>query len=271
MEAFLKNIQDFFTNRFDAGRFAVIALIVLAALIGLVLIARLCFGKKSTFSIAVMSAITIVCIYILTVILTSTTTVLSFLATPLPFIRISGDQLIFFNLSKAGFSTVCSEFLSLMFLAFMVNMIERWMPRGKKMFSWYGFRFLSVALAVAVNYLLVVVIGGMLPVDFTLVSSTVVVIVLVVALLLGAMKIAIGGILTFFNPIFALLYTFFFSNLVGKMLTRAILTSGLLTAGVWALTYFGVLSVCIAPAALVAYIPFLLVMLIMWYLLSRRK
>lgn len=269
MEAFIHHLQDFFTNKFDIGQFSIIALIILAVTVILGLLGRFVFGKRGTLSISVMSAVTILGVYILTIILASTSTKLSFLAAPLPFITIRGDALIFFNLYNAGFAAICSEFLSLMLLAFMVNLLERWMPKGKKLLSWYFFRFLSVALAVCVNYVLVIVLGKLLPFNFAQISSTVVVIIILASLLLGALKVVVGGALAFINPLFALLYAFFFSNFIGKMLTRAILTSAIITAGVWALTHFGVASICIAPAALIAYIPFLLVMLVMWFIIGK--
>ena len=84
----------------------------------------------------------------------------------------------------------------------------------------------------------------------------------------GALKLLVGGLLAFINPVLALLYTFFFANVVGKQLSKAILTTTLLTALVCLLNYLQIGAVFIAGAALLAYIPLLLIVLVLWYVIG---
>ena len=99
-------------------------------------------------------------------------------------------------------------------------------------------------------------------------APIVLVILLVAALLLGALKLLVGGILAFANPLLAVLYTFFFSNIVGKQLSKAILTTALLTALVCLLNSLNIGAVFIASAALIAYIPLLIIALVLWYIIG---
>lgn len=269
MNSINQQAKDYLSSHFDLGQFATVAVIILAAMLVLGLISRLCFGKRGTLSIAVMSAITILGVYILTIVLTVTSSKLSFLLSPLPFVRIQGERLIVFQLIGADFGAICSEVLDLMTLAFLVNLLERWMPKGKKLVAWYLFRFLSVVLAICLNYVLGIALSAVLPAAVANVSSTVVIIVILSALLLGLLKTVIGGVLVFLNPLLALLYAFFFSNFIGKMVTRALLTSAIFTAGVWALNLAGIATISIATAALIGYIPFLLIVLVLWYVIGK--
>ena len=70
------------------------------------------------------------------------------------------------------------------------------------------------------------------------------------------------------NPLIGAFYTFFFATIVGKALSKAIFTAGILCAIVAALNYVGCVSVSIASAALIAYIPLLVVLLIVWYVVG---
>ena len=57
--------------------------------------------------------------------------------------------------------------------------------------------------------------------------------------------------------------------LVGKQLSKAVFTSTILCAVVYLLGYVGYTVICITAAALLAYIPLVIVLLILWYLIGR--
>ena len=66
----------------------------------------------------------------------------------------------------------------------------------------------------------------------------------------------------------AVLYNFFFANIIGKQLSKAILTTALLTALVCLLNYLQISTVYIASAALAAYLPLLIIILVLWYVIG---
>ena len=92
---------------------------------------------------------------------------------------------------------------------------------------------------------------------------------LVLLLLVGALKIVVGAILATVHPLIGAFYTFFFATVVGKALSKAILTTAILSGIIWAMNYIGVFTVSIAKEALIAYIPLLIVLIVVWYVVSR--
>jgi hypothetical protein len=86
---------------------------------------------------------------------------------------------------------------------------------------------------------------------------------------LGSLKLFVGAALAFLDPIVAALYTFFFSNIIGRALARAMVSSlliGLLLA-LLNLLKIGVLH--IALTALTGYIPLLAIVILLWYFVGR--
>jgi len=131
------------------------------------------------------------------------------------------------------------------------------------------FRVLSVALGMVAfsvaNYLLTM----FLPQGLLTWAPVILLGLLVVMLLVGALKGLMGAVLASVNPLIGFLYTFFFANVVGKMLTRAMLTTLLLGALVYGLNYLGVTGLAIGTAVLVAYIPMLLLLLALWFIVGK--
>lgn len=269
MNDIIEKISAFFTRDFQTDKFFLFGIVAVIGMLILSLISRAIFGKKATLAHATSSAIAILGIYIITVVVISTNSKLSFILSPLPFVTISGDYLTIFNALKADMNPLCTEMLNMVILAFLMNLLESWLPKGKKLLSWYAFRLLTVILAICLHYVVNLIIAAVVPAGFSDIAPTVLAIVLVASLLLGALKLLVGTALVFIDPLLGIFYTFFFTNLVGRQLTRAVFTTAILTGLVCLLNYLGVASVCIASAALIAYIPFLIVMLILWYIVGK--
>ena len=88
-------------------------------------------------------------------------------------------------------------------------------------------------------------------------------------LLTGALKILVGALLTTVNPIIGGLYTFFFATVIGKQISKATLTTVILAGLIIALKYAGVTVISIASAALIAYVPILILLMILWYIVCK--
>ena len=93
--------------------------------------------------------------------------------------------------------------------------------------------------------------------------------ILVLRLLTGALKFLVGLVLTTVNPLIAALYTFFFANVVGKQITKAILTTAIIGGLVFVLQKMGVVAISIASAALAAYIPLIILLVVLWYVVGK--
>ena len=108
------------------------------------LIARFIFGKKSNLNHAVSSAIGIIFVYGAIVGLKYAGPDFEAFLAPMPFVSFAGDQLVLFPFGAVEFEILCSEILSMVILAFLANLAERWLPTGKKFFSWLFYRFLTI-------------------------------------------------------------------------------------------------------------------------------
>ena len=88
--------------------------------------------------------------------------------------------------------------------------------------------------------------------------------ILIGMIVLGFVNAVLGLILTIVNPVIGGIYSFFFSNLIGKQITKAVFTSAILCAVVYCLEYFGFLVIVISADSLAAYLPLAFVSLILW-------
>lgn len=226
------------------------------------------FGKKAQLNHAVSATVEILCLYVLNIVIYSFGLQWEVFLTPLPFVSIQGEYLHIMPILATDFHLVCEQVLKVVIIAFLVNLLETVMPKGKRLLSWYFFRILTVVLAVAVNYAADLLIGAFVPETVFSMAETVLLLILVALILLGSLKLLVGITLAFLDPIVSALYTFFFSSFLGRHLARAIVTTLLLTALVALLEALDLTSVFIAASALPAYIPLLFVLLALWYVIG---
>ena len=93
--------------------------------------------------------------------------------------------------------------------------------------------------------------------------------VLAALLLIGIANLFLGAILAIVDPIMGAIYTFFFSNILGKQLTKSMLTTVLICLLFFILSYLGIGAICIISASLIGYLPLLIVLLVLWYLIGQ--
>ncbi len=229
---------------------------------------RFIFGKKAQLNHAVSSAVEILCLYIINIVIYSLGIRWELFLKPLPFISIEGDYLHIMPILSTDFHLVCEQVLKVVIIAFLVNLLEDVMPKGKKLLSWYFFRLVTVVLAVAANYAADLLISAFLPAEVFAMAETVLLCLLLALILLGSLKMLTGLVLSFLDPIVGALYTFFFSKLLGQQLAKALVSTALITALMALLEYLGLTTVFIAASVLTAYIPLLVILLALWYVIG---
>ena len=264
-----KIVGIFNTIGIDFDMFWKAALILLLGTFLISIFGRFVFGKRSSLNIAVSSAFAILFIYAGVVVLGTFGGEYAKFVTPLPFVNISGDKLLLFSFVGAHYTTICSEVLSMVILAFLVNLADRCFPRGKNIFTWLIFRIVTVIFAFIAHFLVVAILARYVPEGIATYAPVVLVAIVILLLLTGALKILVGAALTTVNPIIGGLYTFFFANVIGKMITRAVLTTAILAGLIYTLGAIGVTGISIAAATLPAYIPILIIVVVLWFIVGR--
>lgn len=268
MDKFFAWIESIVPSGFEIEAFLKTALLLIAGVLIIGIAGRLIFGKKSTLTQSVSSAISILFIYAITIVIHSCGVNLGFLVSPLPFITISGEYMSIFQYEGVHYTLICDQVLGMIILSFLANLTNSWLPTGKNLFAWFFFRTISVLLAMVLHVIANAVITTFLPEGLLVWAPVVLLVLLIVLMCVGALKLLVGAILTTVNPLIGILYTFFFANVVGKQLSKAVLTTVILSAIVYLLNYVGATTIFIASAALMAYIPFLIILLIVWYIVG---
>lgn len=232
-------------------------------------LSRVVLGKRSSLNHSLSSVMGILLIYVVTIVVdTFKPWNLDKFLSPLPFVTFIKDYIVFLSFRASSFPAICHEILAMVILAFLVNLIDTFMPKGKSVVGWYLLRFLSIILAMVLHLVVSWAFNTYLPDVLVTYAPVILLVILVAMLLLGVMNLLLGVVLTVVNPIIGAVYTFFFSNAIGKQLTKAVFTTAILCILVYLMDYFGYLVICTSASALLSYIPLMAVLLVLWYLIG---
>ena len=226
---------------------------------------RAVFGKRSVLLESASSAVGILFIYALTAVIYSVGTQFIAYATALPFVTITSTELSLVQISGLHYTTLSGILLSMVILSFIMNIVDRWLPKGKHFIIWILWRCLSIVLTMLFHLVITGLLHNYLPEGILTYAPIILLCLLAIMILTGAMKIIVGVLLSTVNPIIGALYTFFFANIIGRQVTKAVFTTGLLTALFFLLEKLQVAAINIMPGALIAYIPYALLLLASWY------
>lgn len=231
---------------------------------------RLFLGRRSALNRAICAGIGVLCIYVLTVIVyTFSPGNLERFLVPLPFVEFSGANLYIMTFGETPFPTVCAEILSMVILILLYNLTDSLLPDGETTLSWFVLRCLTIVAAMVVHYFITVLTQEFLPELLVSYGPTILIVCLLASLLAGLVGALLGLVLAVVNPILGFLFHFFFSSNLGKQLSKAMLTTGILTGLVFMLNRFGYCVISISAAALLSYVPLLLVLIALWWILER--
>ena len=270
----MDKITEFFRQfGSDLPNLLIMAGVIFGGLLVILLLGKFIFGKHSSLQWAVSSAIAILFTYLAIIGMHYAGPRYDAFVAPMPFGTIRGDSLILFAFADAHYTEICAHILRMIVLAFLVNVIDRWMPQRRNLFAWLFFRMLTVICALLVHLIVCALWNSYIPVSITTYAPVVLLAILLLSLLTGALKLLVGVLLGSVNPLVGGLYTFFFATVVGKKITRAILTTGIIMLLILVLSKFGITSILITPYALLTYLPLFLCLTGFWYLIhhSRKK
>lgn len=235
----------------------------------LTLIGRMILGKRSSLNHSISSAMGILFVYALSMIL-YTFQPFPFLETlsPLPFLVFAGDSVMLISLQNGAFSVLCHELLSLIILAFLFNLLDSIFPKGKSIVTWYFWRFITISLAMALHVAADWAFDTYLPELLVTYAPMILLGILFSLLLMGVLNFLLGLLLAVYDQILGGIYTFFFSSIVGKQLTKAVATTFVLCIVFFFMGHFGYTMILATEEALLTYIPAGLALLVLWFLIG---
>lgn len=265
----IRHASSYVPNQLDLLSTALFLLYFTAASLIVGFLGRVILGKRSSLNHALSSVVAILFIYAVTIVVyTFRPWNLEDFLSPLPFVTFSEDYLIILPILDMDFLPLCSQILSLVILAFLVNAIDTFLPKGNSFLGWYVLRFLSVILSMGLHLLVTWAFRTYLPGFLVTYAPTVLLILLAIMLLSGVLSLVLGLVIFIANPFLGAMYSFFFSNIIGKQISKAVFTSAILCVIAYLLEYFGYTIISIGAAALMAYIPLVIVLLVLWYLIG---
>lgn len=268
-EQAVKHASSYLPTEIDLVNAAQFMLFFAAGVLILSVLSRVVLGKRSSLNHSLSSAIGILFIYAVTIVVyTFKPWNLELLLSPLPFVSFSGQFLVIFPIADAQFPALCSQLLSLVILAFLVNLIDTFLPKGDNPITWFMLRLLTVVVSMILNLAARWAFQTYLPGVLVTYAPSILLVLLVVLMLSGVLNLILGLVISMTNPFLGAMYTFFFSNIVGKQLSKAVFSCAILCAIVYLLEHFGYTVICITAAALMAYIPLVIILLVLWYLVG---
>lgn len=244
----------------------ILSALLIVFVLGLGLVFRLFFGRNCAVNRGISGFLEVLFIYAATVtVYTLKPWNLTQYLAPLPFAIFRGDILIVSYSACSTIPLLCSQLLSLIILCFIVHLLNFVLPRGRSFVPWLLMRAVCVVLAVGVDLAANWALNAFLPAVIAESAPVALITVLAVTLLVSLFNPLLCILFTAANPIVGLLYTFFFSNTIGKNLTRAVLSAGMVFALFYGMDYFECIVIDITPGALLHYSPFALALLGVWY------
>ena len=265
----LSSASDYLPSTVEMLPMLKFVLILMTASLGVGIIGRLALGRQSKLNHTLSCSMGILAIYVITIVVyTFQPWNLEALLSPLPFTAFWGDRVMFMPFHGSSFSVICSQVLSMVVLAFLINLADALLPQGERILTWYLLRFLTVVLAMLLHLGANWLINMYLPALFVTYAPTVLLVVLVSALLVGLARVVLGVALTAVNPIIGGIYAFFFAGKIGIQLTKSVFTTVIVCGVLYVLEYLGYTVIIITKAALLSYLPLLLSLLVLWFLLG---
>ena len=265
----IRHAASYLPSEIDFMSMAQFLLYFAAASLVLGGISRMVLGRRSSLSHSLSSVMAVLFIYTVTVIIyTFKPWNLDILLSPLPFVTFSEHYLIIHPITDLTFPALCTQLLSLLILTFLINLVDTLIPEGESAVGWLLLRLITVLGSFALHLLVSWAFRTYLPEALVTYAPMVLLGILLILLGSGVVSLMMGLVIAITSPFLGAMYSFFFSNIVGKQISKAIFTGGVICGILWLMEHFGLVVILITPAALLTYIPLALVLVGLWFLIG---
>lgn len=269
LRALMAHAVSYLPTEIDFITIAQFLLYFATASLVLGIIGRVVLGKRSSLNHSLSSVMAVLFIYTITVVIyTFRPWSLDILLSPLPFVTFSDHYLIIHPITNLQFTALCTQLLSLLILTFLINLVDTLIPQGEGIFRWLLLRLITVLACFGLHLVVSWAFRTYLPDVLVTYAPTILLGVLIVLLLSGIVSLVLGLVIAITSPFLGAMYSFFFSNVVGKQISKSIFTSGIVCGILYLMEHFGMVVILISPAALLTYIPLALVLAALWFLIG---
>lgn len=269
LRAAIRHASSYLPTELDFMTVAQFLLYFSAASLVLGIISRVVLGKRSSLNHALSSVTALLFIYTITVVIyTFKPWNLDILLSPLPFASFSDHYLIIHPITDLHFTALCAELLSLLILAFLINLVDSVIPQGEGIFSWLLLRLIMVLACFALHLLVSWAFRNYLPNVLVTYAPMILLGVLLIMLASGLISLIFGLVIAITNPFLGAMYSFFFSNVIGKQISKSIFSTSVFCGILYLMDHFDLILILITPAALLTYIPLALILLLLWFLIG---
>lgn len=269
LRAVIRHASSYLPTEVSFTTVAQFFLYFLAASLILSGIGRVVLGKRSSLNHSLSSVMAVLFLYAVTVVIyTLKPWSLDLLLSPLPFATFSDHYLIILPITDLQFPAFCTEILSLLILTFLINTVDGLLPQGDNLLSWLLMRIITILACFGLHLLVSWAFRTYLPDALAEYAPMILLMVLGILLLSGVISLVLGLIIAISSPFLGAMYSFFFSSIVGKQVTKAVFTTGILAGLLFLMDHFQLVVIMITPGALLTYIPLALALLVLWYLIG---
>ena len=185
LEKAISGAASYIPTEISLGSTVQFMLFFAAASLILGFMGRVFLGKRSSLNHSLSAAMGILFIYAVAIVVyTFKPWSLDALLSPLPFVRFAGEHLLVIPFQRSPLTIVCSEILSLVILAFLVNLLDTLIPRGNSALGWFFLRILTVLFAMVLHILVDWAFKTYLPNVLVTYAPTILLVILAVTLFL---------------------------------------------------------------------------------------
>lgn len=245
------------------------AAVFVLVIFGVGAILRAVFGLGSDLTRAVSASLTVCLVYLATILLYVFVPELRAYLNHLPFMSVNQERLFLWDIYHLSREMLFGSLLKMAILAFLVNVLESFLPEGRKFITWYLWRCVTVLVALAGYILICMIVERCCPQLFGSWAMYVVLGYWALVLLTGLLKMLMTVVLTALNPVLGGLYAFFFSHAFGKQFSKAILTTLVMAGIVMALNKIGFTQFAFSQFTLAAYGPTCVLVIVVLYLFGK--
>lgn len=220
-----------FSNLSDLP-FAPVAMALIAVFI-LAGVARLVLGEASNVVPSAASCVQLVVVGLSAIALYVAFPALGQTFYQLPFLNLHAYGCSLLSPAQLESHTLFPALLRLFLLALLINLWEELLPKSKKITRWLLLRLLSAAGSLCSYFILCAVLQRYCPQIFDQWAMAIVLSILGILCLLGICKGILTIVAAVVHPLFGLLFAFFFSHVIGRQMTRAVITGVLFLGLAW--------------------------------------